>query len=109
MTYDYDIHAHPCDDCGGPVACDGRLDRNHDGEPATICTAYHLPGGATRPTACAACKRPKFRGRLHIRFTADDEDDALDLLQRMARAVEQADLTDVEIDVDEDDLEEMSR
>lgn len=50
-------HSHPCTDCQTPVACEGALERNHDGFPAVICSRYHLPSGLNLDVVCAACDR----------------------------------------------------
>jgi hypothetical protein len=50
-------HTHPCLDCGTPLACEGTYERNHDGWPEAICTAYHGRHGLTNPYwVCEACR-----------------------------------------------------
>lgn len=52
-------HRHPCalsaQGCRHWVFCRGEIERNHDGYPATICLAYHLPSGAVQAAACPQC------------------------------------------------------
>jgi hypothetical protein len=50
-------HVHPCNICGDSMPCDGDLERNYDGEPSVICSAFHLPLGVTAPGfICDDCR-----------------------------------------------------
>lgn len=49
-------HTHPCSRCQQPVRCDGDLERNHDGWPATICALFHLLNGETALVICDECE-----------------------------------------------------
>ena len=50
-------HLHPCVSCGAQVPCDGDYERNVDGWPEVICTAYHLSNGLLNPDClCEPCR-----------------------------------------------------
>jgi hypothetical protein len=50
-------HTHPCERCQQPVACGGDFERNDDGWPEVVCTAYHLPSGTMAHVVCEACRQ----------------------------------------------------
>jgi hypothetical protein len=50
-------HTHDCARCHAPVECsDDNLERNYDGFPEVICTAYHLSDGSLAHLLCDDCE-----------------------------------------------------
>jgi len=54
-------HSHPCEQCGAPVPCAGKWERNDDGWPEAICEDYHLPHGEIWQVRCEDCEAKQER------------------------------------------------
>lgn len=49
-------HHHACQRCGAQTPCTGQLEDNYDGEPAIVCTSFHLQNGEVdQDFVCEAC------------------------------------------------------